>query len=515
MSQTIGLDFGTHQTKICIENSDNPRQKTYEYFEFDDRQGKKNIFFPSIVQIDINGTFEYGYIKDLAAPLEPPKPMEISLPPEPVKKKYPLFVPTSRFKSIFVSQTKKNRLKANWENQCHSIDQEYENEVRSWSLIKDKEESRYESEYRIWENQIQESHKLFEKEKQLIQSRRFYYFKQASFNNGDWEHEIAPEKISVCYLAYIIFLLQNKYGENFFIQMGIPANADEKEKEQKGLDLLLAAYKLVELYRDLDEFLKEKATVLFSKIKFEHCTDENSNYYGLSVIPEAYAGLTAITTRKKIEEGKLYLLVDIGGGTTDIAFFSVMHETLLPNIYELISIPYGLNYIFNSYKQLHANLDLPTIQQLMLNNSIDIDDCLNTYLYKLLTKVQTILDEADTSYSKIAKLKHLKSSGLDEALHKSMILYCGGGSIYQTMRKPLKCFSDIRLLGRSLMDIPTLLNKDISENHFPMLATAYGLSLPLEGKIECVPVTKMFEHLMPENDDNQSSYTEEHGLIDT
>jgi hypothetical protein len=65
------------------------------------------------------------------------------------------------------------------------------------------------------------------------------------------------------------------------------------------------------------------------------------------------------------------------------------------------------------------------------------------------------------------------------------------------------------------MDIPTLLNKDISENHFPMLATAYGLSLPLEGKIECVPVTKMFEHLMPENDDNQSSYTEEHGLIDT
>ena len=30
----IGLDFGTHQTKVCIEDSTDPRNITYKFLKF-------------------------------------------------------------------------------------------------------------------------------------------------------------------------------------------------------------------------------------------------------------------------------------------------------------------------------------------------------------------------------------------------------------------------------------------------------------------------------------------------
>lgn len=42
MAITVGLDFGTHQTKICIENSDIPLHKTYEFMN------GKRVFTPCL-----------------------------------------------------------------------------------------------------------------------------------------------------------------------------------------------------------------------------------------------------------------------------------------------------------------------------------------------------------------------------------------------------------------------------------------------------------------------------------
>ena len=107
MSITIGLDFGTHQTKICIEDSTNKNQKTYEFFEFFDN-GKKSFFLPSVVQINSNGTLSYGTvdennckiaidgfilnsIPDLKIPVlkEIPEPIFIDFPEKPSKINYP------------------------------------------------------------------------------------------------------------------------------------------------------------------------------------------------------------------------------------------------------------------------------------------------------------------------------------------------------------------------------------------------------------------------------------------
>ena len=64
MCYTVGLDFGTHQTKVCIEDASNPSQKNYEFVEFTDLTGKSTVLFPSIVQIHQDNTVSYGFIKE-------------------------------------------------------------------------------------------------------------------------------------------------------------------------------------------------------------------------------------------------------------------------------------------------------------------------------------------------------------------------------------------------------------------------------------------------------------------
>ena len=90
MAITVGLDFGTHQTKICIENSDTPLHKTYEFYEWED-----GVYaLPSIIQINKDHTLRYGSI-DLDTCLEARKkkiiedPGELIFPKQPVEPNIP------------------------------------------------------------------------------------------------------------------------------------------------------------------------------------------------------------------------------------------------------------------------------------------------------------------------------------------------------------------------------------------------------------------------------------------
>ena len=62
MSYTIGFDFGTHQTKICVEDSSNPFEKMYEFIAFEKLDGTTSVLFPSIVQINSDDTLSYGFV---------------------------------------------------------------------------------------------------------------------------------------------------------------------------------------------------------------------------------------------------------------------------------------------------------------------------------------------------------------------------------------------------------------------------------------------------------------------
>ena len=64
MSITVGLDFGTHQTKVCIENNDNPTNVYYEFLSFEDLDGNRSYCLPSIIQINKDHTLSYGFCNE-------------------------------------------------------------------------------------------------------------------------------------------------------------------------------------------------------------------------------------------------------------------------------------------------------------------------------------------------------------------------------------------------------------------------------------------------------------------
>jgi prepilin-type processing-associated H-X9-DG protein len=62
MNYIVGLDFGTHQTKICIEDTTNV-QPIYEFLEFTNSlNNTQSVILPSIVQINKDGRVSYGFV---------------------------------------------------------------------------------------------------------------------------------------------------------------------------------------------------------------------------------------------------------------------------------------------------------------------------------------------------------------------------------------------------------------------------------------------------------------------
>ena len=75
----IGLDFGTHQTKICVQRTpDEGRgEPNYEFFLFTDLQGNKQYFLPSVIQINKDDTLSYGYVDSQKMKAQPDKPTKM------------------------------------------------------------------------------------------------------------------------------------------------------------------------------------------------------------------------------------------------------------------------------------------------------------------------------------------------------------------------------------------------------------------------------------------------------
>ena len=55
------MDFGTHQTKICVEEKDRLETK-YSFITFKDNKGNTSYVLPSIIKLDKNERLTYGFI---------------------------------------------------------------------------------------------------------------------------------------------------------------------------------------------------------------------------------------------------------------------------------------------------------------------------------------------------------------------------------------------------------------------------------------------------------------------
>jgi len=530
-SISIGLDFGTHQTKICTENADDPRNPIYEFLEFDSPSGPVR-FLPSVVQINKDKTVSYGFTDEKRAfslqsrhktlppelislpkpdffiiPKEPVEAPDLPIPPEPIagSKNYQQELQewNATCKDIRLKNLEKHynfqHAHADWKLDATPKIKRNKAEEFRYRLALALESERYQKAQTYWEDHDIEPVPAI-----------FRYFKIASFSKkASWQHDLSPKIISAWYLTYVMFLIQEKYGMLYFTQMGIPKNEEDKELSQWQIsnahDIYYAAYKLFVFYGSKELFLKASYETLIEQTLFEGNDKDEIIENNLLVLSEAYAGLRSITENHQLEYG-LNLLVDIGGGSTDVSLFYTDTKTNEPNISIIYSIHKGLNYIFECENE--NGEDINSVRERFENDTTQFNESILDFTSNI---AQLIYSEIYQKLTQVAKEKNIPYDSIYACIKGRPIIYAGGGSIYSPLRKELQLFSDVRQITKDSLRIPNIANKDIKDEEFPILAIAYGLSIPRLDMPNMTPLSRMFDGIQI-NEQKSESYI--HGFTD-
>ena len=480
MAITVGLDFGTHQTKICIEDTADKQNPNYSFWKFKDVDGKMQFVCPSVVQLNEDNTLSYGYVSDENCKkgfhieyTQPTMPIleepVLELPTPPV----PYIVPEIDEKGLSELDVRSIRerkreiklanhtIADNHKAICGILEKRYKEKLNKYLESK----SAYETEYARWEHKTTTPSPI-----------RYFYFKQAVFSELEWRYkDTSPTLLSIWYLANIIFDLEEKYGKNFALQMGVPTGAkDFQKKKQIATSIVLSAYRLVEdmFNNDKQAFLASTIDELIVLTDIVPYSDEAKHEYGILVFPEAYAGLRMMTARGKIVRG-MNLNVDIGGGTTDISFFVINNGR--PNIYRYESMPQGLNWIVQDAFGDSAILKKRTYLDFNAKSEQDKK--------ALILSIGRFFNSITSIHSKITKMlwnEWVEKMGtankhrLTSALQNRPIIYMGGGSTYSQLRKAVGAFSDVHIVDDEFWSGIQIENVG---DMCPVLNTALGLSV--------------------------------------
>ena len=471
----IGLDFGTHQTKICIQRTpDEGRgEPNYEFFKFIDLKGNEQYFLPSLIQINKDDTLSYGYVDPVMEKNDIVKP---KLEVVPIQSDFNIAETADKLYDKYASSK-------NSPDDMTIIAEMLK--IRKRMLI-ERESSEKRKAYERYQGQLEEY---------KHGTNVFRYFKQSTFTDVEWKGNIDCETLCIWYLAYVIFLLEQKFGTNFSINMGVPA--DEKTYEQKRMQavgILASAYNLVEnVYEnDMDSFLAESVDGLLAKTEHIRYSSDLKEEYNINVFPEAYASLIGLTSRGKLTEG-MSLTADIGGGTTDVSFFTIQDGH--PVIYRYWSIPRGLNYIaeLSGFDYSEGNFEERAN-----------DEIVEKFYRKRLEIVNILVNDLTNQLRKETKIP---AKNLREALKNRILVYTGGGSTYSFLTVPISYFSDIKLIDASIWKEENIKDKSSVSKLCLLLTTAYGLSVSVDDHdVKLKKFTSLFSHLKSDDD---STYIQE------
>ncbi len=443
----IGLDFGTHQTKICIQMTPNEGVglPEYEFMKFENLNGEALFFIPSVIQINKDDTLSYGYCdsNNEKEQMDRPKlrqvtPVEIVNVDEEAKALFSKYSPDSMPDEENLTALRKMLEK---------------------KVVIDRE--LYEKDRVLAQTEYEKALESYHHQRNV-----FRYFKQATFAEYPWEAKYDPKLLCVWYLAYIIFLLEERFDENFSINFGVPTDDTTfDQKKRLAVQILSSAYYLVEkvYQKDINLFLKEKVDSLQEKTILFDYSDEDKEEYKINVFPEAYASLIGLTSRGKLSEG-MSINADIGGGTTDVSFFIINDG--MPKIYKYWSIPRGLNYIaeqsgFDYSEGAFMSKAHEDIIEKFNNKKKELVYNLEHELLCLLRKYNTGIDK----------------SRLNEALSDRILVYNGGGSIYPSIATPILHFTDVKTVNSDLWTEEIMHEKDMVMKIANILTTSFGLSV--------------------------------------
>lgn len=411
MLVTVGLDFGTHQTKVCIECKGGV-ELSYTFLKYKAPDEQMYYTLPSIIGIDSNNKLHYGYLPN-------------------------------KFNGKIIR-----------------------------------------------------------------------YFKQTVFRGSSYDGSMNQEDAyyySIWYIAYILFELEAVFGPNFTIQMGAPTDSGHINiAKQIATRIIVSAYKLVEdiFENDKELFLNTDYSALKQLTNIVVYSQEVKESYGLLVFPEAYACLKPLVSQKKIKEG-MSLMIDIGGGTTDISFFTI--EKNMPKVYDYFSINKGLNFLSCAYEKNKDYLDSN------IRDASEIDDNRKSIFVKDIKNICNHIQEKLVSEFKQQTSLHLNK--LYDALKFRPLVYTGGGCTFMTLRERYNGFVDIRQVSGEEWDKKSItqFNEINKFKLFPILSTAYGLSISTENdNIATTPFRDIFDKLRgtkEEYDYHSFNYTDDYSAI--
>jgi len=599
----IGLDFGTHFTKICVENSSEKRNRRYSFHNFSDLNEEPSFVFPSVVQLNKDNTLSYGFVDtnnaklveglpEKDAPQRPSEPEYHSYMqfPEIVKPErdqffsvedteeknkeesniniegirsqcvglfislfnkhvwknvYPayvlavinnfttedikgiipesgepdiralvekavslssskgrelfLFAPTSKSKWK-KKKRKKNanqpqkldaqqlfeRALADYEKKCVQREREIDLDKKQVDAYNERLRIEYERQMELW--------KEYELTKDDLIPATFRSFKQMVFSEGfDWRYEIDPMLVSIWYLCYVFFGLDQKYEtRNLIVCMGTSSGQHNwRQNKEKATQIILTVYDLIEnvFNHDRDKFLSCTLDELISITKIKEFSQEAKDANMIYVFPEAFANLNPLAKQKRFGAG-VNAVVDIGGGTTDISIFIAPPGNEV-RIFDYSSIPYGVNAI--EKRGLEGHFD-------------SVNGKMKFFSRKIIYHAQSL---------------GVKQVEAEKIVKHRPIVFTGGGSMRPELRKPYCGFTDVKHIGSALLKNYSIDDAIELASKIPLLSTSLGLALCSrdDSKIPLISYKELFKfveeaYVIDSNKMDETEHAADYGLAD-
>ena len=211
-------------------------------------------------------------------------------------------------------------------------------------------------------------------------------------------------------------------------------------------------------------------------------SDKLKDDFGLLVFPEAYACLKPMVGRGKVSTG-MSLIIDIGGGTTDISFFTI--ENGQPQVYDFFSVDKGLNFLTGVDAKSPGT---PPSNKIISENT-------TVFYTEIVDLCNNLVERLKSEFKSQTELEVRR---LTDALKNRPLIYTGGGSTYKEVLYRYNDFKELHTISydnwKSKLFDDDALFRDSSL--CPVLSTAYGLSISVAtDDITKKPLRDIFAHI--------------------